>query len=47
MTSRIHRREFQKRLTLLLGGASLGIIGGCSLLERRAPRLPAARATGS
>ena len=33
MTSRIHRREFQKRLTLLLGGASLGIIGGCAPAE--------------
>ncbi len=37
MNSRIHRRDFQKRLTLLLGGASLGTIGGCSPGEESLP----------
>ena len=37
MNSRIHRRDFQKRLTLLLGGALLGTIGGCSPGEESLP----------
>ncbi len=37
MNSRIHRRDFQKRLTLLLGGALLGTFGGCSLRRGEPP----------
>ena len=37
MTSRIHRRDFQKRLTLLLGGALLATVGGCSSGEESPP----------
>ena len=37
MTSRIHRRDFQKRSTLLLGGALLATVGGCSPGEESPP----------
>ncbi len=37
MTSRIHRRGFQKRLTLLLGGALLATVGGCSPADESPP----------
>jgi hypothetical protein len=37
MTSRIHRRDFQKRSTLLLGGALLATFGGCSSGEESPP----------
>ena len=37
MNSRIQRRDFQKRLTLLLGGALLATFGGCSSGEESPP----------